>query len=142
MREIKHIVLHTTATPQSATVPAILRYWREVLGWRSPGYHYIIDAAGKVHDIWPVEKISNGVAGFNKNSVHVSYIGGVNARRKAVDNRTKAQVASMIEVVTMLTERFPEAEVLGHRDFPNVKKSCPCFDARKWWASVKKQKDV
>jgi N-acetylmuramoyl-L-alanine amidase len=27
----------------------------------------------------------------------------------------------------------PDAEVLGHRDLPNVNKDCPCFDARAWW---------
>lgn len=140
MREIKYIVIHTTATPQSATVSAILKYWREVRGWRSPGYHYIIDAAGKIHDIWPIDKISNGVAGFNKNSIHVCYIGGVDRKKKAIDNRTPAQKKSMVKIVSELTEQFPEAEVLGHRDFPNVKKACPCFDARDWWAKQQQTK--
>ena len=24
----------------------------------------------------------------------------------------------------------PEAQILGHRDLPNVRKDCPCFDAK------------
>jgi len=138
MREIKYIVIHTSATPQSATVPAILRYWREVRGWRSPGYHYIIDGGGQIHDIWPIDKISNGVTGFNKESIHVCYIGGVDRRNKPIDNRSPAQKKSMVKIISELVAKFPKAEVLGHRDFPNVRKDCPCFDAREWWSKVNK----
>jgi N-acetylmuramoyl-L-alanine amidase len=45
----------------------------------------------------------------------------------------------MAELVTKLTEKFPNAKVLGHRDFPNVNKACPCFGAGAWWAEVKKE---
>ena len=30
----------------------------------------------------------------------------------------------------------PEAEVLGHRDFPDVKKDCPCFDVKEWYKQM------
>lgn len=30
---------------------------------------------------------------------------------------------------------YKDAVVQGHRDFPNVKKDCPCFDTKKWFAS-------
>jgi len=46
MREIKYIVIHCTATPQSATVASIQRYWREVLKWKIGG----VDANGKPID--------------------------------------------------------------------------------------------
>ncbi len=44
MRTITHIVVHCSATGQDAKVEAIQRYWKEKLGWKSPGYHYIIEA--------------------------------------------------------------------------------------------------
>lgn len=31
---------------------------------------------------------------------------------------------------------FTAAEVLGHRDFPGVKKECPSFDVRTWLKTV------
>ena len=32
--------------------------------------------------------------------------------------------------------RNPDAEILGHRDLPWVKKKCPCFDARAEYANL------
>ncbi len=131
MRNITHIVVHCTATAQNATVKGILNYWKSVLKWKSPGYHYLIEANGQIHSLQPEEKPTNGVAGHNANSVHVSYIGGVDAKGKAVDNRTLEQKASMLLILRKLRRNYPEAVICGHRDFPGVKKDCPSFDARK-----------
>lgn len=138
MRQIKYIVLHTTASAVTATADSINRYHRKVLNWQSPGYHFIIERNGKVVENWPIAKPTNGVKGHNQNSIHISYIGGIDAKGKPKDNRTKEQRKAMAELVNKLAKQFSDAEVLGHRDFPNVAKACPCFDARKWWATVKK----
>ncbi len=45
-RRISRLVYHCTATPQNATIESIQRYWRESLGWRSPGYHILVRADG------------------------------------------------------------------------------------------------
>ena len=132
MREIKNIVIHCTATHQSATVSGIMNYWKNKLGWKSPGYHYLIDKDGNIHNLQPIERPSNGVAGHNKNSIHVSYIGGIDKKGNPIDNRTEPQIKSMIEIIKELKAQFNDAKILGHRDFPNVKKACPCFDVTEW----------
>jgi len=124
MRKIKHIVCHCTATDQDAKVDAILNYWRTKLGWKNPGYHFLIEENGKIHNLQPLEKPSNGVRGYNSTSIHISYIGG-----KDKDDRTDAQKRSMLAVVMTLSAMYPNAIIQGHRDFPNVNKSCPRFDA-------------
>lgn len=136
MREIKYIVLHCTATPQNTSIDSIKRYWREVLKWKSPGYHYIIAANGVVYNIHPIEKPSNGVAGHNQNSIHISYIGGVDAKGRALDNRTKEQKQGQIDILKKLLIQFPHAKILGHRDFPGVAKECPSFDVKNWLECV------
>lgn len=78
------------------------------------------------------EGIANGVKGYNKNSIHISYIGGVDRYNKSVDNRTMEQVEAMISKLTELKGKYPKAIILGHRDFPGVKKSCPSFNVRHW----------
>jgi len=148
MREIKHIVIHCTATPQSATVAAIQRYWREVLKWKAPGYHRIVEPNGAIVRFAFDEVICNGVAGFNRNSLHVSYIGGVDANGKPLDNRTDAQKSALYEVVKAWAAKYPTAKIMGHRDFSRDlnrdgiiqpsewAKACPSFDVKEWCEQV------
>jgi N-acetylmuramoyl-L-alanine amidase len=136
MRNIKYLVLHCTATPQNTSIESILRYWRTVLGWKNPGYHYIIKPNGEVVKMLPIEQIANGVAGFNSVSIHIAYIGGVDAKSRGLDNRTAAQIASQIKLLKELKAKFPAAEIKGHRDFPNVKKECPSFDVKSWLKTI------
>ncbi|MCO5230149.1 MAG: N-acetylmuramoyl-L-alanine amidase [Chitinophagales bacterium] len=130
MRQIDYIVVHCTATPQSATVSSMQRYWHAELGWKMPGYHYIIKADGQVVSLLPVSQVSNGVKGYNSKSINVAYIGGVDNTGKAIDNRTTAQKNSLINLLTELKGNYPHAIIQGHRDFPGVKKDCPSFNAK------------
>lgn len=132
MREIKYIVLHCTAGPQTQTIEAIQAYWKNSLGWKSPGYHYLIKADGTAVNLQPVEKLSNGVAGYNANAIHISYIGGVDKYLRPFDNRTDAQKQTQIQLIRKFKVMFPKAVVCGHRDFPGVKKACPSFDVKSW----------
>jgi len=132
MRQIKYIVLHCTATQPHATVEAIQRYWREQLGWKSPGYHYIISANGGVKQLADEAQVTNGVAGYNQVSIHVSYIGGIDTKMEPSDTRTPEQLQSMKRLIRKLKTKYPQATIQGHRDFPRVKKACPSFDVSAW----------
>lgn len=129
-REIRHIVIHCTATPQTATVENIQRYWKETLGWRSPGYHRIIDSDGTIHKLEVFDNPTNGVKDHNRHSIHISYIGGIDAKGKSVDNRTPQQKAAIIDCIYEgIGYAGRKPFILGHRDFDGVKKDCPCFDS-------------
>ncbi|SFD01458.1 N-acetylmuramoyl-L-alanine amidase [Chitinophaga sp. CF118] len=136
MRKIDFIVIHCTATPQDTPPEAIQQYWIVYLKWKSPGYHYLIDKSGTVLQLAAEDRICNGVAGYNASSIHVSYIGGVDANNKPIDNRTIAQQETMRILVSRLKQQYPKAQIQGHRDFPFVKKACPCFDARKEFSDL------
>jgi N-acetylmuramoyl-L-alanine amidase len=140
MRTIHHIVIHCTATASTASVAAIQRYWREQLKWKSPGYHYLIEADGTTHQLQPDHLPANGVRGHNANSIHVSYIGGIDANGKPIDNRTLKQKAALIGQIKWLKQLYPDAIVQGHRDFPNVAKACPSFDAKLEYMDLNKPK--
>jgi N-acetylmuramoyl-L-alanine amidase len=132
MRRIDYIVLHCTGGPQKQSVPSIKAYWRDVLKWKKPGYHYLIKPDGTYEKIHPIEIPSNGVEGHNSHSIHISYIGGVDDEGKPLDNRTDAQKATQIYLINKLTPFAPHAKIVGHRDFPGVTKACPSFDVSKW----------
>lgn len=131
-RAIKYIAIHCTASQPTATVAAIQRHWKDTLGWKSPGYHLLIEANGTIHRLMDFNGVANGVKGFNKESIHISYIGGITKEGKPIDNRTAAQKKAILLCINEVIE-WSENKCLiiqGHRDFPNANKACPCFDAK------------
>lgn len=141
MRQIKRIFVHCTAGPQTQTVAEIQRYWKNVNKWKSPGYHYIIKPDGEIVPLQPEDKPSNGVAGYNSTSINVCYIGGVDKQGRAVDNRTDAQKESLIKILKDLKSRYPDAEILGHREIwgqdpSKWHKMCPCFPAKAEYENI------
>lgn len=125
-RNIKYLVCHCTATPHNTTIDSIKRYWKTALKWKAVGYHKIIKPDGTIVDLAPEESITNGVAGYNSVCLHLCYIGG-----KDVDDRTIGQRKAIAGVLLHWLKKYPNAKIIGHRDFPNVKKACPRFDAEK-----------
>ena len=135
MRQINHIVIHCTATQPTATVKGILNYWKNTLKWKNPGYHYLIEPNGEINHLQDEKCPSNGVRGHNPDSIHVSYIGGVDRDNKTPkDTRTVQQIEAMTGLVRTLKDRYPNADILGHRDFPGVAKACPSFNVKEWVA--------
>ena len=76
--------------------------------------------------------MANGVKGFNKESVHISYIGGITKEGRPVDNRTAVQKEAILMCIKEVIEWSDNKCLIiqGHRDFPNANKACPCFDAK------------
>lgn len=144
MRRIDNIVLHCTAGPQTQSVQTILAFWKNSLGWKNPGYHYLIKPDGEAVELLPIERIANGVSGYNAHSIHISYIGG----QGGVDNRTCEQKQTMIRLIKELQCKFPAAAVVGHRDLsPDINgdgiiqsnewtKLCPSFSVANWVRNV------
>lgn len=131
-RNIKYVVIHCTATQQTASVTSIINYWKNSLGWKSPGYHIIYKPKLGFTVLSDFNKPTNGVRGYNTKSIHLSYIGGVDKNNKPLDNRTNEQ-KSLIELTIKELKKIlpPDIEIKGHRDFPNVAKACPSFNVSK-----------
>lgn len=141
MRNIRYIVVHSTGGSPRQTADDIVKFHVQTLDWSAPGYHYIVEESGRCVETWPVEKIANGVKGYNHCSVHVCYTGGL-CKGKYEDTRTSEQKQALRKILKELKERFPEAAIVGHRDLSPDKnnngqiepcewiKACPCFDAK------------
>jgi len=130
MRIIKYIVIHCTATQPNTKKESILNYWKNTLKWKSVGYHRLIDANGIIHELANYDQITNGVKGYNSESIHFSYIGGIDEAGRPKDTRTIKQKESLLYLVQKAKKKYPEAIVLGHKDFKGVVKACPSFDAK------------
>jgi len=129
-RNIKRIVYHCTATSQKATVKGIQNYWKNNLGWRSPGYHIIVKPNGEWSYLLNFNSVSNGVRGINSTTINVSYIGGIDDRGKAFDNRTDEQKGVYEAIYKTFSEKLPNATHHGHYEFSS--KSCPSFNVQDW----------
>jgi N-acetylmuramoyl-L-alanine amidase len=132
-RKVKFINVHCTGTKINATVAGILRGWK-AQGWINPGYDILILPDGSITFMTNLDIVTNGVRGVNSISWNVSTIGGVSDDGKFVDTRTPEQKESLHIVVKALSDLAyslweSRPEVHGHRDDPNVKKACPCYDA-------------
>lgn len=137
MREINYIAIHCSATKPSMDVPLErVRDWHLKRGWSDIGYHYYIRRNGAIFLGRPLKTPGAHVRGFNNESIGICYEGGIDEQGKAEDNRTKEQKQALKNLLIVLKQRFPQAFIKGHRDFPNVSKSCPCFDAELEYSDI------
>ena len=128
MRAIKYLVVHATGGRVHQTIADLNVVFKQK-GWNNPGYHYVIKRDGGIVQLLDVDKVSNGVKGYNEVSVHVAYIGGIDKNLNTIDNRTEEQKTALRVLLKKLKKEFPSAKVCGHRDLEKGK-DCPCFNVQ------------
>jgi N-acetylmuramoyl-L-alanine amidase len=137
---VKYLVVHCSATPPSLDwgVKEINSLHRQ-MGYEEIGYHIVIRRKPNLlsglieYGTRNLNEVGAHVYGYNTESIGICMVGGITPNRKPENNFTEDQFNSLIIVLNFLKGVFPKAEILGHRDFPNVHKDCPCFDVKKWW---------
>lgn len=148
--DIDAIVIHCSATRAGQDVRAAdIDKMHQERGFACIGYNYVIDLDGTVEVGRPLTRDgahcntagTSGVA-YNKHSIGICYVGGLDRFGNAADTRTAAQKLALAELVYRLISEYPIVEVIGHRDAspdrnhdgkitPNEWiKQCPCFDVR------------
>lgn len=143
MRKIKHIVIHCTATVECKEFNVQdVRRWHKQRGFKDIGYHYLIGINGEVWKGREDNVIGAHVKGYNRNSIGISYVGGLDNNLAPKDTRTPEQINSLERLLIDLKNKHPDTEILGHRDFSKdlngngiiepleFMKQCPCFDAK------------
>lgn len=136
MRTINLIVVHCSATrcDRPFSVTALIRCHADRFGFT--GYHYYITRDGTTYQTRHEQLIGAHAKNYNRNSLGICYEGGLDEQGKPADTRTKAQKLSLLKLLKRLKKEHPQAQILGHRDLPNVKKACPCFDAKSEYSQL------
>lgn len=111
--------------------------WHRDKGWSSCGYHYVIRRDGTLETGREMYSMGAHVKGYNHESIGICMAGGRATDGGPEDNFTTAQYHTLRAVLRQLVRLFPGAAVLGHRNFPNVTKACPCFNVGDWWSTNK-----
>ncbi|MGO3983368.1 N-acetylmuramoyl-L-alanine amidase [Pseudomonas sp. SAS7] len=136
--ETDYLVVHCSATRPSQDIGAAdINRWHRAKGWRCIGYHFVIRRNGVVEKGRELDQIGAHVEGHNINSVGICMAGGVTEADINVpeNNFTPEQFASLKHLLGELKEKYPNATIQGHRDFPKVAKACPSFDVKPWVAA-------
>lgn len=136
MRKITLIIIHCSDTPEGRndTIDDIRRWHIKERKFRDVGYHFVIHLDGSIHHGRPVSEIGAHCTNHNAHSIGICYIGGRALDNTPKDTRTAEQKNSLLLLLKELKLQFPNAVIVGHRDFAN--KSCPCFDASKEYLSL------
>lgn len=148
--DIDSLVIHCSATRAGQDVRAAdIDKMHQERGFACIGYNYVIDLDGTVEVGRPLTRDgahcntagTSGVA-YNKHSIGICYVGGLDRFGNPADTRTAAQKLALAELVYRLISEYPIVEVIGHRDAspdanhdgkitPNEWiKQCPCFDVK------------
>lgn len=158
MKQIDSIIIHCSATKAGQNIKAKdIDKMHRARGFNQIGYNYVIDLDGTIEEGRPLSIDgahcnTKGFSGesYNKHSIGICYVGGLDVNGQAADTRTEAQKTALRELVAKLCREYPIAELLGHRDTsPDLDgsgeveprefiKACPCFDVRKEFESFLK----
>jgi N-acetylmuramoyl-L-alanine amidase len=129
MRKIKKIIIHCSATPEGRDVCTdTIRQWHLDRGWRDIGYHYVIELDGSIVTGRPIEQVGAHCKGYNRESIGICYVGGLDKDMKPKDTRTPEQKSALDCLLFDLTDIFAGATIHGHNEFSN--KACPSFDVQ------------
>ncbi len=130
---ITHIVVHCSAEPHGRKTRAKdIDVWHRRRGFLRIGYHYVIPVDGSVEGGRPEDDAGAHVSGHNRQTLGVCLVGGLDKDGKPSPAFAQVQFDALEKLLRALKTKHTEAEILGHRDFPGVKKDCPCFDVRAW----------
>lgn len=144
-------MVHCTGEPDNAKRNKdYYRHWFfKICNWSHYGYHYVVYQNGLFDELQPHprpinntgyitnETRANGCKGSNESTIHVAYVGGIDhMTNKPADTRTQSQKETLFSLISKLKKDYNVTEVIGHQDWPNVRKSCPCFDAKKTYANA------
>lgn len=136
-RKITDIIVHCTATRSWQDIGADdIRRMHKAQGWSDIGYHYVVRIDGTIEQGRDVDIIGAHVEGHNAHSIGICYVGGLDNQGKAKDTRTENQKCALLNLLMDLRKIYPNAKISGHRDFPNVRKECPCFNAQTEYRNI------
>jgi hypothetical protein len=140
-----YIVVHCSATRPGTDIGAAeIDRWHQDRGWRGIGYHAVIRLDGTVEPGRGLDEVGAHCASHNRVSVGVCVVGGVGEDGKPACTITDVQQVALRGLLAAWQQRWPDAEVLGHRDLsPDLdndgvigshewQKACPSFDVRHW----------
>ncbi|MEB3214468.1 MAG: hypothetical protein VKL39_24180 [Leptolyngbyaceae bacterium] len=131
------VVIHTTAGNSANTPEQVQNFFLNILRWSRGGYHNIYSQDGRKREYynWRDEWTNGILPGgqyHNFNTIHLSYIGGINNRNQneAVCNISPKQEEAIVADLKTILAFYPSVKILGHNQVNQ--KACPSFWVPDW----------
>lgn len=121
LKEIRFLVIHHSQRDKDCMEFIKVRH-KQKRGWEDIGYHYIIEKNGNLKKGRDEKFMGAHVKGYNQNSISICLIGNLDE-----NSSTKKQFKTLIKFLKKKMKKYdiPNERIVGHREFPNVKKTCP-----------------
>ena len=139
---INLLVIHCSATrPDQNVTTEDIRSWHKNQGWSDIGYHYVIERNGLVYNGRDLDgdgdvedEIGAHAKGFNRGSISICMVGGIDEDGNPEANFTGKQWLQLYHLKKDICERhgLDDSQVKGHNELPGVKKACPSFSVAAW----------
>jgi len=136
---VDEIIIHCTATdpnwmanaPLSAKIAEITN-WHKQRGFRTIGYHWVIDRNGDVLPGRKETEIGAHVASKNTGTIGISLVGGLGSNENDAfsTHYTLAQANALRGLIAAIKARTPITKISGHNEY--AQKACPGFNVKKW----------
>ena len=137
LKVVKYLVVHCAANRcnKPFSVESLINTGKQK--WGQVSYHWYVRRNDDIIPLLSESVQGIHVKGYNWCSLGIVYEGGLDEFGHPADTRTEAQKHTLIALLRALKADYPDAQILGHRDLPWVKKDCPCFDARAEYLNLK-----
>ena len=122
MRQIKKIVVHCTASPDTMDLGLKeIDQWHRQWGWDGCGYHWIVRRDGTCEAGRPESKIGSHVKGHNRDSIGIVWVG--------TNEITLEQKKTLDRIIRGILKTYNLSinDVYGHYEL-DTKKTCPNLD--------------
>lgn len=131
MRNINLIIIHCAATSPDMDIGVKeIERWHRARGFFGIGYHFVIRRDGTLEKGRDIEKAGAHAEGYNKNSIGICLVGGIDKKGNPQNNFTDAQWKTLKKTVTEMVDKYKVTEIIGHNQV--AKKACPCFSVPDW----------
>lgn len=115
--DVTHIIITSTMTPVSQrTTPSLLLGDRKAEGYLDVGWHYFVDMDSVLHRGVPLSEAGSYFDRYARSAVTVLIEGGVREDGLYTNNYRPQQLNTLREVIDLITETYPHANISLHRD--------------------------
>jgi N-acetylmuramoyl-L-alanine amidase len=143
MKNVKHIVVLCTETPQTATVQEVVKNWRKKgllnILYSQP---FLVKGDGELerlkHYYYPDKKSpTEQIITPDEEGIYLVYIGGTDKDGNPSHNISQRQEEALFDKLVELSDKYPESAIIGIKELPGMENFSTCFDARAWLANYK-----